>query len=146
MASVDRLEEGHGLLAAHLAQDDPVGAHAQRCGEQHIGGLELRIAIGDEGHGIGLGRQKLGGFLDGDDAFLGWHVREDLARGHGLAGGGAARDDHVELVVDAEGQRIVDHARGHDLAQFAGFLEAEFFKLAFLAIEEIKRDPVKRQA
>ena len=146
MAGVDGFQKGHGLLAAHLAQDDPVGAHAQRRGEQHIGGLEFRVAIGDEGHGIWLGRQQLGGFFDGHDAFLGSHVREDLARSHGLAGGGAARDDHVELVLDAEGQRIVDHARGHHRAQGTLLFHAQVFELAFFAIEKIERNALEWQA
>ena len=108
--------------------------------------LEFRVAIGDEGHGIWLGRQKLGGFFDGDDAFLGRYVREDLARGDGLAGGGATRDDHVEFVLDAEGERIIDQAGGHHGAQGALFFDAQVFELALFAIEEIERNALEWQA
>ena len=51
MAGVDRLEEGHGLLSADLAEDDPVGPHAQRRGQEHVGGLEFSVAVGDQGIG-----------------------------------------------------------------------------------------------
>ena len=37
MAGIDRAQEGEGLLAAQLAEDDPVGPHAQRGGEQVVG-------------------------------------------------------------------------------------------------------------
>ncbi len=73
-------------------------------------------------------------------------MREDLARSHGLAGGGAARDDHVEFVLDTEGEGVIDQTGGHDLAQLARFLEAQFFELAFLTEEKVEFDALERQA
>ncbi len=74
------------------------------------------------------------------------NVGEDLARRDGLAGRGAAGDDHVELVLDAEGQRIIDHTCGHHGAQGALLFHAQFFEFAFLSVEEIERNALERQA
>ena len=98
------LEHVEGLAAADLADDDAVGAHAQRVADQ--------VADGDPALALDVGRPGLqaddvlllelefGGVLDGDDALA---VRDQPGEGveqGGLAGAGAAGDDDVELGPD----------------------------------------------
>ena len=117
MAGVYGLKEGHGLFAAHFAQDDAVRSHAQCRGQQDISAARGLIAVRHQRDDIRLCRAQLCGLFDRDDALVGRHEGEDFARCDSLASRGAAGDDHVELVRDAELDRGVDVAGGHDIAQ-----------------------------
>ena len=105
VARVHRLEHVERLAAAALADDDAVGAHAERVLHEIAdrvlaAALEVRRAR-LERDDVRLLELELGGVLDGDDAL----VRRDRAREHveqrRLAGAGAAGDDDVLLRVHA---------------------------------------------
>ena len=94
-----------GLAAAALADDDPVGPHAKRVSDEVADrdralALDVRRA-GLEADDVFLRQLQLGGVLDGDDALaLGDERREDVQERR-LAGAGAARDEDVQLALDA---------------------------------------------
>ena len=58
MAGVEPAKKGHSLVASHLAHDDPVGPHAQRCSEEVLrghGGLAQTAAHGYQPDGVVMG-------------------------------------------------------------------------------------------
>ena len=145
MAGVNGLEECHGLLAANLTEDDPVGPHAQCRGQEYIGGLELGVAVRDKGHSVRLGGEQFGGFFYGDDPLAMAHMGKNLACRDGLARRGAAGDDHVELVFHAELDGVRDLSRRDHVAQGAVLFPSDLLEFAFLAIEIAQFDLIKRQ-
>ena len=72
MAGVHGLQHVERLAAADLADDDPVGAHAQRVAHQVANGhLAPALDVGRPGFqrdDVRLGEPELGGVLDGDRA------------------------------------------------------------------------------
>jgi hypothetical protein len=91
--------------------------HAQGRSQKHIGAAGLGIPIRNQRHGIRLLGAQFCRLLDGNDPLFGRDQGEDLPRRDRLAGRGAARDDHVELVLNAEPQGGIDVAGGHHIAQ-----------------------------
>jgi hypothetical protein len=89
------------LGAAHLAQDDAVGPHAQRVAHQRaLVHLALALDVGRAGlqpHHVRLLQLQLGRVLDGDDALVVRDERRQDVQQRRLAGAGAARDQDVEL-------------------------------------------------
>lgn len=71
---------------------------------------------------------------------------ENFAGCHGLAGRRTARDDHVEPILDAKGQRVVDHAGCHNCAQLFGFFLPKLFEFAFLAEQKRQFDVFEGKA
>ena len=106
MAGVDRLEIGQGLGAAQLANDNPVGAHAEG-GLQECVGAALRpgAAVGQEGDGVRLAGEEFESVFDGDQPLVLAHVGQEVARKSGLAGRGGAADQEVEPRLDQSPQR-----------------------------------------
>ena len=116
VARVHGLQHVDGLAAAHLAQDDPVGAHAQGVLHQVAhGDVALAFQVGRprfQPHHVGLLELQLGGVLDGDDALV---VVDHLRHGvqeRRLARSGAAGDQDVELTaggdLEQDGHRLGD--------------------------------------
>ena len=100
VAGVHRLQHVDGFLAADLAEDDPVGAHAQRVlDEVAHGDLALALDVGGAGlqpHHVRLLQLQLGRVLDRHRALA---VVDHPAHGvqqRGLARAGAAGDQDVE--------------------------------------------------
>ena len=104
VAGRHRLEHVEGLAAADLADDDAVGAHAQRVADQVADGdlalaLDVRRA-GLQPDDVLLLELEFGGVLDGDDALV---LRDQPGEGveqRGLAGARGAGDDDVEAGPD----------------------------------------------
>ena len=100
VARVHRPQHVDRLRPSDLADDDPVGAHAQGVAHQLAdrGGARAPSAVAGprlEPHHVGAGQAELGGVLDGDDALaVGEQGAERVEHG-GLAGAGAAAHDHV---------------------------------------------------
>ena len=74
MAGVERLEHVERLAAAHLADDDAVGTHAQRAAHE-IAHADRADALGVrrtrlEPHDVRLREAQLGGLLDRDDPLV----------------------------------------------------------------------------
>ncbi len=119
------LEHVEGLAAAHLADDDAVGAHAQ--------GVAYEVADGDAAVALDVGRARFeaddvrllelefGGVLDGDDALaLGDEPGERVQQGR-LAGARRPGDDHVELGpyerAEQRQHRLVQRAHADQFTQ-----------------------------
>ena len=110
VARVHRLEHVQRLGAADLADDDPVGAHAQGVADELADAdlalaLDVRRARLERDHVVLL-ELELGRVLDRDDALV---VRDEggqRVQQRRLAGAGAAGDQHVELARDAGGQEL----------------------------------------
>ena len=116
MAGVDRAQEGEGLVAAQLAEDDPVGPHAQRGGEQVVGAdlrLAERAARREQADDIVVARRCSSGV---SSIRISRSSRRDLAdqgvEEGGLAGRGAARDEDVLARPDRGGEHAGDVAGG----------------------------------
>ena len=110
VAGVHRLEHVQRLGATHLADDDPVGPHAQRVPHQLADG-DLTLALDVvrarlEPQHVTLVQLQLGGVLDRDDALVVGHRRGQGIQERGLAGAGAARDQDVQLGADAAAEKV----------------------------------------
>ena len=99
------VEHGDDLVAQHLAHDHPVGVVAVGAEHQIVHGhrsLAFGVGLaGLPGHAVGVAvgqfvQTELVGELDGDDAVRRVRLGGQRAEQRGLAGVGAARDDHVE--------------------------------------------------
>ena len=110
VAGVERLEHVERLAAADLADDDPVGAHAQRVAHE-VADRDLAAAL-DVGRArlerddVRLLQPQLGVVLDRDDPLA---VRDGGRQGvqqRRLAGAGAAGDDDVELRAHEGAQQV----------------------------------------
>ena len=100
MAGVHRLQHVERLAAAHLADDDAIGPHAQRVAHQvALGHLAASFQAGEPGlqpHHVRLLQLQFGGVLDRDDALADVDQPRQRVQQRRLAGAGAAGDDHVE--------------------------------------------------
>ena len=129
VARVHRLQHVERFAAADLADDDPVGPHAQGVAEQVADGdLTPVLDVGRptlEADDVLLHQLQLGRVLDGDDALVrGDRPGEQVQQG-GLAGAGATAHQDVELAHDAQGDELgqlggerleadeVIHGQGH---------------------------------
>ena len=107
------LEHVEGRRVAALADDDPVGALAQRVGHEvavvdaalalHVG--VARLHAGD----VRLVQAQLGRVLDGDDALLGRDVERDCVEQRRLARSGAAGHDGGHAALH-DGAHDLEHA------------------------------------
>jgi hypothetical protein len=100
--------------AAHLAQDDAVGAHAQRIAHQralrHFAlAFDVRRAR-LQAHHVRLAQLQLGRVLDRHDALVAGNEAGDQVEQRGLAAAGAARDQDVHL-GQAQALQHLDHGR-----------------------------------
>jgi hypothetical protein len=110
VARVHRLEHVEGLGSSNLPDDDPVGPHPQRVAYE-VANPDLALALDVlrarlEPEDMLLGQLELGRVLDRDDAVAvgdrgGQRVQERC-----LAGAGAARDQDVDLRLDATAQEV----------------------------------------
>ena len=103
VARVHRLEHVQGLGAADLADDDPVGPHAQGVPDE-LADLDLALALdvgraGLERDHVVLLELELGRVLDRDDALVAGDVGGERVQGRRLTGAGTAGDQHVELAL-----------------------------------------------
>ena len=101
VARVHRLEHVERLGAADLADDDPVGAHAQGVADELANpdlalALDVRRARLERDHVLLL-ELELGGVLDRDDALVAGHERRHRVQRRRLTGAGTAGDEHVQL-------------------------------------------------
>ena len=100
------IEEVERLAAAHLADYDPVGRHAQRVVDEHLDAdcaLALgvrRAAFERDAVGQVAPQVELGLVFDGDDPLVGRDVAREHAHEGGLARAGAAGDQDVEPSLD----------------------------------------------
>ena len=110
VARVHRLEHVQGLGAADLADDDPVGAHAQRVPDE-LADADLALALDvrrpslERDHVLLL-ELELGGVLDRDDPLVARDEGRDRVQRRRLTGTGTARDEDVELPADARGEEL----------------------------------------
>ena len=105
MAGVHRLEHVERLGAADLADDDPVGPHAQRVPDE-LADRDLAFALdvlrpGLEPEHVLLVELELGRVLDRDDPVGVRDRRRECVQQRRLTGAGSARDQDVELAADA---------------------------------------------
>ena len=106
MACVNGLEIGQGLGPAQLADDNPVGAHAEGGLQEGVGAaLRSGTAVGQEGDGVRLAGEQLEGVFDGDQPLVFTDMGQEMAGESGLAGRGAAADQDVEPRLDQGLQR-----------------------------------------
>ena len=101
VARVHRLEHVERLGAANLADDDPVGAHAQGVPDE-LADANLALALDVrrprlEGDDVILLELELRRVLDRDDALVARHERRQRVQRRRLTGAGTAGDEHVEL-------------------------------------------------
>ena len=110
MAGVHRLQQVERFGSAHLADDDPLGAHAQAVLDQIAhGDLALALEIGRAGfeaHHVRLLQLQLGGVLAGDDALVGVDEAGQAVEQRGLARAGAAGDQHVAADAADDPQHV----------------------------------------
>ena len=116
MARVHRLQHVECLGAAHLAQDDAVGPHAQRVAHQRALRdfalvLDIRWAR-FQAHDVRLAQLQLCRVFDRHDPFAGGNEPRDQIEQGGLAATGAARDQDVDL-GRAQAFNHPDHRRRH---------------------------------
>jgi hypothetical protein len=99
MAGVHGLQEVECLGAAHLADDDALGAHAQAVADQLAHGhLALSLQIGRAGlqpDHMGLLQLQFGGVLAGDDALVVADIEGHAVEQRGLARARAPGDQHI---------------------------------------------------
>ena len=105
VAGVHRLEHVERLGAADLADDDPVGPHAEGVADE-VADPDLALALDVrrprlERDDVPLQQPQLGRVLDGDDPLGGRHVGGDGVQQRRLPGAGAAGDEDVELAAHA---------------------------------------------
>ena len=105
VARVHRLEHVERLGAANLADDDPVGPHAERVADE-IADRDLALALDVlrprlEPEHVPLVELELGRVLDRDDPVAVGHRLGEGVQKRRLAGAGAARDQDVQLRLDA---------------------------------------------
>ena len=110
--------------AADLADDDAVGAHAQRVAHE-VADRDLALALdvrrpGLERDDVRLLEPQLGVVLDGDDPLAGRHRRRQRVEQRRLAGARAAGDDDVELALDDRAQQLRRSARRSSPSRSAG--------------------------
>ena len=103
VAGVHRLEHVERLGAADLADDDPVGPHAERVADQ-VADADLALALDVrrarlERDDVPLLQLQLGRVLDRDDPLVAGDEGGDGVQERRLAGAGAARDEDVELAA-----------------------------------------------
>ena len=99
MAGVHGLQQVESLRAAHLADDDALGPHAQAVAHQVAhGDLALALEVGRTGlqtHDVRLLQLQFGRVLAGDDALVRVDIVGQAVQQGRLAGTGAARDHDV---------------------------------------------------
>ena len=105
VARVHRLEHVERLGAADLADDDPVGPHAE-CVADELADADLALSFDVrrtrlERDDVPLQQPQLGRVLDGDDPLGRRNEGGDGVQQRRLAGAGAARDEDVQLALDA---------------------------------------------
>ena len=112
VAGIHRLQHVERFAGADLADDDPVGAHAQRVLDQFaLGDLAPALDIRRprlQPHDMLLLQLELGRVLDGDDALA---IVDEGRHGieHGrLAGTGTARNEDVAARADDRPQNLGD--------------------------------------
>ena len=115
MAGVHGLEHVERLGAADLADDDPVGPHAQGVADELADAdlalaLDVRRARLERDHVLLLELQ-LGRVLDRDDPLVARHERRQRVQHRRLTGAGTAGDEDVQLAL---------HARAEELRRPAG--------------------------
>ena len=112
VTGVHRLQHVEGGRVADLADDDAVGAHAQRVADQvadrHLAAvLDVRRPRLEPQHVL-LVERELGGVLDGDDPLVLGDERRQHVEGRRLAGARAAGDQDVEAPAHARGEELGD--------------------------------------
>ena len=110
VAGVHRLQHVERLGAAALADDDPVGPHAQRVAEE-VADADLAGALDVgrprlEAHDVRLVEQQLGRVLDRHDALALRQERGEHVEERRLAGAGAAADHAVEARLNRRAQKV----------------------------------------
>ncbi len=130
VAGRERPEHRHRLGAAALADEDPVGVHPQRVGDEvlerdcreAVGARRPRLvadAVGEQARQLQLGR----GLAD-DDPFGAGDRAAERVQERRLAGGDAAGDDDVLAGADAGGEEVgglvAQEAEPDELVERAG--------------------------
>ena len=105
VAGVHRLEHVERLGAADLADDDPVGPHAERVADE-VADAHLALALDVrrprlERDDVPLQQPELGRVLDRDDPLVRGDEGRDGVQERRLAGARTAGDEDVELAADA---------------------------------------------
>ena len=99
-SGVQRDEHVERFTLAHLADDEPVGPHAEgffdEAAERDLAGAFEVGEPGLEGDPVGGGQAEFEDFFAGDDAFAAGDGGGEAIEHRGLAGLGAAGDDDVE--------------------------------------------------
>ena len=145
MAGVHRLQQVEGLRSAHLADDDPLGPHAQAVLDEIAhGDLALALDVGRarlEAHDMRLLQLQLGGVLAGDDALVVLDVAGQAVEQRRLAGAGAAGDEDVAARA---GDDLQDRgAFRRDRAELDELIERQ---LVLLELADGERRAVDRRA
>ena len=133
MAGVHRLQQVERLGSADFADDDAFGAHTQAVAHQFAhGDLALALDIrrtGFQPHHVRLLQLQFGGVFAGDDAFVVLDELRQAVQQRGLAGAGAAGDQHV--AADAADDLQDLGAFGRDRAELDQLIERQLVLLEF---------------
>ncbi|KTT92345.1 hypothetical protein NS44R_14630, partial [Mammaliicoccus sciuri] len=133
VAGVHRLQQVERFGAADFADDDALGAHTQAVADQLAhGDLALALDVrrpGFQPHHMRLLQLEFGGVFAGDDALVVLDIVGQAVQQRGLAGAGAARDDHV--AADAADDLQDGRAFRRDRAELDELLQRQLVLLEF---------------
>ena len=133
MAGVHGLQQVERFRSADFADDDAFRPHTQAVADQFAhGDLAFALDIGRAGfqtHHMRLLQLKFGGVFAGDDAFVVVDVVGQAVQQRGLAGAGAAGDQHVGAAAPDDLQDI--RAFRRDRAELDQLVERQLVLLEF---------------
>ena len=120
VAGVERLQQVHGLVAADLADHQPVGAHAQRGAQQvRQGDLANTVRCGVAGfqpHDVLVSEAQLGHIFQCDQPCVWLDLAGKRVEQCGLARRGCAADQQVAAAVHQLAQQVA-HGRAGESRQ-----------------------------
>ena len=130
VARVHRLQHVERLGAANLADDDAVGPHAQGVADEVADrdfalALDVRRARLEPEH-VPLVELQLGGVLDRDDPLVVRDRGRERVQQRRLARARAARDQDVQLRLDAAARKSTDSAESEPMLTMSSIERRRF--------------------
>lgn len=113
MSGIHCTQESQCLASPDLAEDDSIGAHAQRSNEQVLSGyvgLAHGAARRNQADRIWMPEQQFRGILDQDQTLMLGNLLEQCVKQRCLAARGAARNENILPIADGIA-KLVDWVR-----------------------------------